>query len=170
MRFTYLFVMLIIFVMMQISLRAIGINFPLLPLLIFYAAYTYGPWFGFGLVLPAAFLLDFNGGWEHPWSVFGFIAVASFAIFWLQRIESDSLLLLAIPGFILPIIGDFPQNLLAGGFSVSNILNSGADALANGVLGAILFPFWIIILDFFGKRLGLHTYGEAKERIKKENL
>ena len=35
MRFTYLFVMLIIFIVMQISLRAIGINFPLLPLLIF---------------------------------------------------------------------------------------------------------------------------------------
>lgn len=170
MRFTYLFVSLIIFVVAQISLRAIGINFPLLPLLIFYAAYTYGPLFGFGLVIPAAFLLDFNCGWSHPWSISGFLLAAGFATFWIQRIESDSLLLLAIPGFLIPIIGDFPQNLLAGGFSSDNILNSCADALANGVLGAVLFPFWIIILDFFSKRLGLKTYSEAKERIKKENL
>ena len=51
---------------------------------------------------------------------------------------------------------------------MQNIVDSVADALANGVLGAVLFPFWIIVLDFFSKRLGLAIYGEAKERIKKE--
>ena len=170
MRFTFLFVSMIICITAQIALRAIGINLPLLPLLIFYAAYVYGPIFGFGIVLPAAFLLDFNGGWEHPWSTFGFLFAAGFSFFWLKKIESDSLLLLTVPGFILPIIGELPQNLIVGGFSVSNILESCADAMANGVLCAVLFPFWIILLDFFSKKLGLSTYGEAKERIKKENI
>ena len=169
MRFTFLFVSLIIFVSLQIALRSIGINFPLLPLLIFYATYVYGSAFGFGLVLPAAILLDFNCGWEHPWSVTGFLAVTFFAIFWLHKIESDSFLLLAIPGFFLPVIGDFPQNICAGVFSFHHFLGLSADALANGVLGAVTFPFWIIILDFFSKKLGLATFGEAKERIKKEN-
>lgn len=170
MRATFLFVSLIIFIMLQTALRTIGINFPILPLLIFYAAYVYGPAFGFGLILPAAFLLDFNGGWDHPWSVFGFLLTAGFALFWLNRIESDSLLLLAVPGFLIPIIGDLPQNIIAGGFTISNLLESCADALANGILGAVLFPFWIILLDFFSKKLGLATYGDAKERIKKEKL
>ncbi len=169
MRFTFLFVMLIIFVLIQTSLRSIGINFPLLPLLIFYAAYVYGPLFGIGFSFPAAFFLDFCGGWEHPWSIIGFLAVSALALFWIHKIESDSLIILAIPGFLLPLIGDLPQNLLAGGFSFANILDSFADALANGVLGAVLFPFWIIILDFFSKKIGLSSYGEAKERIKKEN-
>lgn len=170
MRFTFLFVCLIIAVVIQTALRAIGINFPLLPILIFYAAYVYGPLFGFGLVLPAAFLLDFNGGWSHPWSIIGFLLAAAFAVFWLYRIESDSLIFLAVPGFLLPIVGDLPQNIIAGDFSFSGILESCADALANGILGAVTFPFWIIVLDFFSKKLGLCTYGEAKERVKKEKI
>lgn len=169
MRFTFLFVSLILIIILQTSLRAIGINFPLLPLLIFYATYVYGPAFGFGMVVPAAFLMDFNGGWSHPWSITGFLLVAAFAIFWLHRIESDSLIILAIPGFLLPVIGELPQNLIVGAISFSNILASCTDALANGILGAVTFPFWIIILDFFSKRLGLSTFGEAKERIRKEN-
>ena len=168
MRVTFLFVMTILFVLTQIFLRSIGINFPLLPLLLFYAAYVYGPFFALGFSFPAAFFLDFCGGWDHPRSLIGFLAVTAFAVFWLRKIESDSFIILAIPGFLLPIIGDLPQNLLAGGFSMQNIVDSVADALANGVLGAVLFPFWIIVLDFFSKRLGLAIYGEAKERIKKE--
>ena len=169
MRVIFLFVMMILFVILQTVLRTSGINFPVLPLLIFYAAYVYGPAFGFPAAFPAAFLTDFNGGWEHPWSLIGFLLTAGFAIFWLHRIESDSLLLLMVPGFLLPLIGDLPQNLIAGGFSFSNILESAADALANGVLGAVLFPFWIIFLDFCSKKLGLKTYSEAKEQFKKEN-
>lgn len=168
MRFTFLFVSLILLVLAQLALRAIGINFPLLPLLIFYAAYVYGPGFGFGLVLPAAFLLDFNSGWEHPWSIIGFLLIVCFALFWLYKIESDSLILLAIPGFLLPIAGELPQNILAGELSVSNFLISCADALANGILCAVTFPFWIILFDFLSKKLGLSTYAESKERIKKE--
>ena len=71
MRFTFLFVCLIIAVVIQTALRAIGINFPLLPILIFYAAYVYGPLFGFGLVLPAAFLLDFNGSFRRVYGTYG---------------------------------------------------------------------------------------------------
>ena len=168
MRFTFLFVSLILLVLLQISLRAIGINFPLLPLLIFYAAYVYGPGFGFGVAVPAAFLLDFNCGWAHPWSLIGFVLVVCFALFWLHKIESDSLVLLAIPGFLIPILGELPQNILSGELSVSNFFIFCADALANGILCAVTFPFWIILFDFLSKKLGLSTYGESKERIKKE--
>lgn len=169
MRVVFLFVMMILFVMLQTSLRMIGINFPVIPLLIFYAAYVYGPAFGFGLCLPAAFLLDFNGGWDHPWSIFGFLLTAAFALLWLHRIESDSFLILTIPGLLIPLLGDLPQNIIAGGFTFSNLIQSGADTVANGILGAITFPFWIILLDFFSKKIGLATYGDAKERIKKES-
>ena len=170
MRVTLLFVLLILFSIAQISLRAVGINFPLLPILIFYAAYVYGGLFGFILAIPAAFFSDFCGGWSHPWSLTGYFLTASFAVFWLHRVESDSLLILAIPGFLLPVIGDLPQNILVGGFSFHNILTSFADALANGVLGAFLFPFWIILLDFSGKRVGLKTYSEAKDRLREEKI
>ena len=170
MRAVFLFVMMIIFAVLQTVLRSVGINFPLMPLLIFYAAYVYGPAFGFLLALPAALLVDFSGGWPHPWSIVGYLLSAGLAVFWLHRIESDSLLLLTVPGGLLPLIGDLPQNLLAGGLSLENLSGSLADALANGLLGAILFPFWIILLDFLGKRIGLQTYGEAGERHKREKI
>lgn len=170
MRVIYLFVLSILLTVLQTFLRSIGINFPLLPLLIFYAAYVYGPGFGVYLAFLSAFLLDFSGGWAHPFSLTGFLFTVLFAVFWLYRIESASIVILAIPGFLIPIIGDLPQNLLAGGFSLQNMMGSSADAIANGILGTVLFPFWIILLDFFGKKLGLKIYADAKERIRKESL
>lgn len=155
-------------VMLELILRSFGLFLPLAALFLFYAATVFGCRAAGAAALLAACGLDFVSGSPHLWSLPAFALVIAFSWFWLNRVESESILLHAVPGaLIVPLIWlcrlpFFPDRLLL------NVLTQLPDVVTASVVCALLLPLEIYLFDTMNEKLGIDLYTDAKIRLHNE--
>jgi len=162
----YSFLLLFLALTGELLAESGGFRLMLLAPVIFYLTFVFGHFYGIAGALSAGCVLDFCLGAENPWSALFLLSVIGFAMLWLYQTESDSLLLLVIPGVALPFLVQFPVSVIQGGFQWSVILDSLSDAVLCALLSAFLFPLLVLLLDWFGARLSLELFADAKERLR----
>ncbi len=169
-RTVQIFLFLFFSVLIELLLSRNGMALPLAGLIVFYVSYVFGIGWGIGAAAFGGMLRDFSFGMPHPWSMLFLLGVALFALFWLYQMESNSLLLLMIPGAMLPVLFPLPVWLIEGGFGWRNLLETFSDTIACAILFSVLFPCLIILLDALNVRLNLGVYADAKERLLKKGI
>jgi len=153
----------------ELLLNSFGLSLPLLGLVCFYLAVAYGFWTGAGVAVLGGASIDFLLGREHPMSIVLLLLVVALAMLWLHKLEAPSSpLLLSFPGAALPFILWVPWSLPEWEASRAWFV-SFFECLAGGIVAsacaAALMPLAVLALDYFGQKLGLPLFVDAKDRL-----
>jgi len=153
-------------VFLETALRTFGVILPLAAPFVFYCAVAFGPYYGAVTALLCGCGLDFLSGHTHPVTAvtLGFVVV--FAMFWLHKVESESVSLHIVPGALLPLIAWLPAAFFVSGTSFDQILSHASDLVIACILSAFILPVGIVVLDALNKRLEIELYSNAKIRIR----
>ncbi len=157
---SYIFVFSVLTILLEALLRCLGIFLPLLGLFVFYAVVVFGPGTGFTLAVLGGAALDFILGHSTPVSALALSLTGGLSLFWLYKVESDSIPMLALPGALIPILSYLPLMLWNGG--IVFLFHHLPDLFLSSFCAAFLLPLEILILDLLNQRLELKLYLNAK--------
>lgn len=159
-----LFLYLSTAVLLDVSFRSIGLLLPFTAIVLFYATVVFGPRLTFPAAVLTGLILDAFFGYKLPVSALTGCLAAALSLFWLYRVESDSLSLHAIPGVILPLLVYLPLLFFCSGFA--GLIRRFPDLLLSALLSAFLLPGMILLMDFCTGFLGFDYYMNGKIRLR----
>jgi len=168
----YVFAIAFVSTLAELLLDSFGISLPFIAVACFYLAVAQGFWAGAACALFGGASLDFMLGREHPLSVLLLLAVVGLALLWLYRFESSSILLLCVPGALLPSMTWAPIALLERGYGggwLPGLLLQISDAAVASACSAALLPGMVLALDSLGQYLDLDLFTDAKDRLARES-
>ncbi len=165
----YVYIVLLtgIFCTAELLLRSFGLIFPFCALFIFYTATAFGTGRGILCACLGALTLDFIGtGASHPWSLLIFAFIAWMASFWLNKVESESILLNFLPGLAIPFLVWVPSVLFFAQNRWHVLLEQFPGMFPTAVISGIWLPVMIFLLDMLNEKLALPLYTDAKMKRK----
>ncbi len=157
---SYVFVFSVLAVFLEALLRSLGIFLPLLGIFVFYAVVVFGPRTGFTLAVFGGAALDFILGHSTPVSALALSLTGGLSLFWLYKVESDSIPMLALPGALIPVLAYVPLTFWNGG--IVFLFRHLPDLFLSSFCTAFLLPLEILMLDLLNQRLELKLYLNAK--------
>lgn len=152
-------------VMLELLLRSFGLYLPFAALFLFYASIVFGYRAAGAAALLAACGLDFVSGSPHPWSLPAFALVIALSWFWLNKVESESIFLHALPGALIPFLVWSCRLIFHPASLFRNLSGQLPDAVLASFLCAVLLPLEIYLFDTMNEKLGLNLYTDAKIRL-----
>lgn len=162
----YILLFTTVAVFLETSLRTFGIILPLVAPFVFYSTVAFGPYYAIPAAVVGGCGLDFLCGHTHPASIITLGFVIVFAIFWLHKVESESVSLHIVPGAVLPLIAWLPASFFVSGASFTHVLSPILDLIIACIISAFILPVEILILDALNKRLEIELYSNAKIRLR----
>ena len=166
-KFSYLFLMTGLCCLLELLLRNFGFFFPCCALFVFYAATAFGFSWGVGASCLGALGRDFAGaGASHPWSVLILIGIAYLAELWLQRVESDSVLVNFLPGLLIPLLVWLYSLIFFTQHFWTVLVKQLPVIFPVSVLCAVCLPGMILLLDSLNEKLSLPLFADARQKRK----
>ena len=164
----YIFLLLFISFFCEMLFGSYGIIIPFIAVMIFYLTMIYTLKIGISLAVIAGLILDILYGRMFYITPLTLSVISFFSIFWLRKGVVKSIHLQILPGGAASFIFTFPllainYFLHASGFYLFfiNIL----ILLLAIILGAILLPITIFILDAINTKLKINLYTNSKKRL-----
>ena len=164
----YVFLLIFLSTLFELLFDSIGLSLPLIAIVCFYLATSYGLWGGLSCAIIGGCSLDFLLGRETPGSVILLLLVVGLSMIWLYRLEASSPFLLCIPGALLPFIVWTPWSLPAWNPSLvwlSAFFDCLSGSLLASICSTVLLPVAVLTFDYFGQMLELDLFSDAKERL-----
>ena len=152
-------------VTVELILRSFGLMLPLAAIFLFYAAIVFGYRAGLLAGLLAACGLDFMSGNPHPYTMIAFGLVIALSWFWLNKVESESILLHAVPGALIPPILWVCMLFFFTDSFFANLIQQMPGVVIASFFCAILLPLEIFLFDTMNEKLGIDLYTNAKIRL-----
>ena len=164
----YIFLLLFISIFWELFFGSYGIIIPFAAIIIFYLSMIYNLKIGIILALIVGFLLDLLYGRTLYISPITLSLISLFSIFWLHKGVVKSIHLQMLPGSIIAFIYTFPilvvnYFLYEGGFLIFSI--NILILLSAIILGAVLLPITIFLLDSINTKLKFDLYINSKKRL-----
>ena len=164
----YIFLLLFISIFIELLFGSFSVIVPSVALLVYYLTMIYNLKAGIILAIISGFILDALYGRSLLISPVSFSVISIFSVFWLHKGVVSSIHLQMLPGSVISFIYTFPMLainyfLYESGFILFfiNIL----VLLITVILGAILLPIMILILDFINIKLKINLYIDSKKRL-----
>lgn len=143
--------------------RNIGLFLPFTAMMIFYFTVLYGWRFGFVLGAVTGCICDMLCGYSFPVSTLSAFFVVALAVYWLYKVESDSLMLHMVPGIILPFLV-YPLSFCFAGWTM--FLQLLPALILSSLVTTILLPLVILITDTISEHLYLPLYADVKIKMR----
>ncbi len=161
----YIFLILFFSIFLEIFFGAYGLIVPFTAIAIFYLSITYNTKTGIILAIITGGILDISYGRYYCISPIVLSMVSLFALFWLKKGELKNIQLQIIPGASIGFIYALPSLAIKYCLYEEGVYHFFVNILIlllTIILGAILLPIVILIMDSINKKLKIKTYIPSK--------
>jgi hypothetical protein len=166
-RLNFVFILSFFAVALETVMGSYGIWFPVCAYWTFYLAVASGWRSALLVAVLCGLFVDTLFRRAIPVSPLLLCACVGLAIFWLHRIESESIILHAVPGMMIPVICLVPFGILAAYYAgdVDPIYTWFANLVFAMMCGAVALPLSIFGLDSLANTLELPLYADARQKL-----
>lgn len=158
--------------MIEISCDRFGVIFPLIALVIFYSSVAYDWKTAAILGLLSGFGIDLLFARDLLVSPFALLLISTLGPFWLYRGDVKDIKLQMLPGALVAFIYSFSLlfvNYYLHGYGALLFFTLIAKIIATTLLGGLLLPVIITLLDKISSKLKMELYVTAQERLLKDD-
>jgi hypothetical protein len=167
----YAFVLVFLSSLAELLLASFGVGLPLLGMVCFYLSVSAGFWRSVPFAVVGGCAIDSVLGRAFPGSAILLLLVLALGQLWVRRSETRALFLLPLPGALLPPLMLAPWALPRWELSpvwFTAFFDCLSATFLAMLVSAFLMPCAVLAFDYFGARLELELFVDAKERLARE--